>query len=174
MADLRAAMLDAGLRDPRTVLQSGNLVFEAERRGRASLESAIEAAMATACAVETKVIARTAAEWRALVAALPFVDMAQATPALVVAMPLRDVPDAASQAALRAAVTGNEVAHLVGATAYIAYPDGIGRSRVTAALVERHLGTVGTARNWRTVLAIAALIDARASGRGCQPSRSSA
>ena len=116
--------------------------------------------MASACAVETRVIVRTAAEWRALVAALPFVDMAQATPALVVAMPLRDVPDAASQAALRAAVTGNEVAHLVGATAYIAYPDGIGRSRVTAALVERHLGTVGTARNWRTVLAIAALIDA--------------
>jgi len=37
------------------------------------------------------------------------------------------------------------------------YPDGIGRSRLTSAVIENKLGTRGTARNWNTVLKLAAL-----------------
>ena len=39
---------------------------------------------------------------------------------------------------------------------YIVYPDGIGRSKLTNQLIERMLGTRGTARNWNTVLKLAA------------------
>jgi uncharacterized protein (DUF1697 family) len=41
--------------------------------------------------------------------------------------------------------------------AYIVYPDGIGRSRVTNALIEKTLGTRGTGRNWNTVLKLGAV-----------------
>jgi uncharacterized protein (DUF1697 family) len=42
---------------------------------------------------------------------------------------------------------------------YIVYPAGIGRSRLTNVLLEKKLGIRGTARNWNTVLKIAALAD---------------
>jgi uncharacterized protein (DUF1697 family) len=43
--------------------------------------------------------------------------------------------------------------------AYIVYPDGIGRSRLTNQLIEKMLGTRGTGRNWNTVLKLDALAD---------------
>jgi uncharacterized protein (DUF1697 family) len=47
-----------------------------------------------------------------------------------------------------------------GRQAYIIYPDGIGHSRVTGALIDRKLGTAGTGRNWNTVLKLAARVGA--------------
>jgi uncharacterized protein (DUF1697 family) len=44
-----------------------------------------------------------------------------------------------------------------GRQAYIVYPNGIVRSRLTNALLERNLATRGTARNWNTVMKLAAL-----------------
>jgi uncharacterized protein (DUF1697 family) len=43
---------------------------------------------------------------------------------------------------------------------YIVYPDGIGRSRLTGAVIEKMLGTRGTARNWNTVLKLNAVVNA--------------
>jgi uncharacterized protein (DUF1697 family) len=40
---------------------------------------------------------------------------------------------------------------------YIVYPAGIGKSRLTNVLIEKKLGIRGTARNWNTVLKLAAL-----------------
>jgi uncharacterized protein (DUF1697 family) len=45
-----------------------------------------------------------------------------------------------------------------GADVYITYPDGIGDSKLTNAVIQRKLGTSGTARNWNTVRKIAALL----------------
>ena len=41
--------------------------------------------------------------------------------------------------------------------AYIVYPEGMGTSKLTPALLGRHLGQ-GTARNWNTVLKLQALL----------------
>jgi uncharacterized protein (DUF1697 family) len=40
------------------------------------------------------------------------------------------------------------------------YPDGIGTSKLTNAIIERKLGMNGTARNWNTVLKLAAAVAA--------------
>ena len=65
---------------------------------------------------------------------------------------------AADVKALRAAIAGRERVEAVGAQAYLAYPDGIGRSRLTTASIERTLGTRGTARNWNTVVKLAVML----------------
>ena len=44
-----------------------------------------------------------------------------------------------------------------GREAYFTYPDGIGDSKLTIAVIERKLGARGTARNWNTVLKLGAL-----------------
>jgi uncharacterized protein (DUF1697 family) len=51
---------------------------------------------------------------------------------------------------------------------YIVYPDGIGRSKLTIAVIERTLATRGTARNWNTVRKLGALAAAVAAPGGSQ------
>ena len=48
---------------------------------------------------------------------------------------------------------------LLGRELYAWCPNGIGRSKLLQALTEKRLGTVGTARNWKTVTALLALAD---------------
>jgi uncharacterized protein (DUF1697 family) len=44
-----------------------------------------------------------------------------------------------------------------GRQAHVVYPDGVGRSKLTNGFIERVLGTRATARNWNTVLKLAAV-----------------
>jgi len=78
-------------------------------------------------------------------------------PARLIMMCLRDAPTADQVKALQAAIKGREVVKAIGRQAYIVYPDGQGRSRLTIQLIEKALGTRGTARNWNTVLKLGEL-----------------
>jgi uncharacterized protein (DUF1697 family) len=59
---------------------------------------------------------------------------------------------------LQAAIAGRETVKAHGPHLYVAYPDGIGTSRLTMPFIEKRLGTRGTGRNWNTVLKIADLL----------------
>ena len=72
-------------------------------------------------------------------------------------MALKAAPTAAAIKALSEGYNGPETIHVAGRDAYLIYPEGIGRSKLTNALIERKLGVAGTARNWNTVLKLAAL-----------------
>jgi len=41
---------------------------------------------------------------------------------------------------------------------YIYYPNGIGRSKLSGSFIEKKLKTVGTARNWNTILKLQELM----------------
>ena len=71
-------------------------------------------------------------------------------------MLLKDAVKPAGVEALRAAIAGPEILHAQGTEAYVVYPNGQGRSKLTNALIERTLGTSCTGRNWNTVLKLAA------------------
>ena len=102
---------------------------------------------------------RTAVEWAALLAENPFADEARRDPGRLVVMCLKAVPPAEAVKRLHAAIRGSEVLRAADRQLYIVYPDGIGRSRLTGVLIERTLGTRGTARNWNTVLKLAAMLE---------------
>jgi uncharacterized protein (DUF1697 family) len=63
--------------------------------------------------------------------------------------------------ALETAIKGRERVRTHGRHAYIVYPDGIGTSKLTLSVIERHLGTRGTCRNWNTTLKMAVLASAQ-------------
>ncbi len=157
MAALRAWAQQLGLRDVRTLLQSGNLVFRGGTKRGAALEAALEAAAARGLKVETDFVVRTAEEVAAIVARNPFHAAVERDPAHLVVVFLKTAPAPASVAALAAAIPGREELRADGRQLYIVYPDGIGASKLNAALIDRKLGISGTARNWNTVLKIAAL-----------------
>lgn len=157
MAALRQLLVDLGFLEPKTLVLSGNVVFGAKTQPTAKLEQQLEAATAQQLGVTTDYFVRTAAEWAAVVAANPFRAEARRDPARTVLMCLKAAPTPAAVKALQAAISGPETVKAKGPHAYFVYPDGLGRSRLSAALVEKHLGTRGTARNWNTVMKLAAL-----------------
>ena len=156
MADLRELLTCLGLAEPRSLMQSGNLVFRSNAPAP-DLERLLAKEAASRLGLETDFFVRSAAEWKAIIAANPFPAAARRDPSHLVVMFLKEAPPPKSVAALRAAVAGPEVIAASGRQAYIVYPDGIGRSRLTPALIEAKLGTRGTGRNWNTVLKLAAL-----------------
>jgi uncharacterized protein (DUF1697 family) len=152
MADLRDLLTKLGFADARSLLQSGNVVFRSASRSTAQLERLLEAESQKRLGLQTDFFVRTAEEWNAVVAGNPFHAEAKRDPGHLVVMCLKEAPDTGSVKALQAAIVGREVVRAEGRHAYIVYPDGIGRSRLTLTLIEKKLGTRGTGRNWNTVL----------------------
>lgn len=160
MADLRGFLTALGFIDARSLLQSGNLVFRGGARTGAPLERLLEAEAEKRLTLRTDFFVRTASEWKAIVAHNPFPAEAERDPAHLLVMFLKDAPAAGAVRTLQAAIVGREVVRADGREAYIVFPDGIGHSRLTNALLEKNLGTRGTGRNWNTVLKLAALTQA--------------
>ncbi len=157
MPELREFAAQLGLDAPRTLPQSGNLVFRCPARSTAGLERLLESEAAERLGLQTDVMIRSAADWRGIIDRNPFPREAKNDPGRLLVMVFKRAPKPADVKALRAAISGRERMEAVGADAYLVYPDGIGRSRLTTPLVERTLGTRATGRNWNTVLKLAAL-----------------
>jgi uncharacterized protein (DUF1697 family) len=160
MSALRELFVQLGFADVRTFIQSGNVVFRSDARTGAEIERLLEIEADRRLGLRTEFLIRTAREWDDIVAGNPFGDEAERDPGKHVVMFLRGAPEAASVQALRAAVAGPESVHTLGREAYVAYPAGIGASRLTNAVIERALGLHGTSRNWNTVRKLAALATA--------------
>jgi uncharacterized protein (DUF1697 family) len=159
MPALRAALEQNGFTDVRMLLQSGNVVCRSSLRTATAIERRICQLLREHCAVDVDVMVRTAAEWRAIVSGNPFRVETERDPAHVVVMAFGASVSAEATARLQASIKGRERLLVAGTHAYIVYPDGIGTSRLTAAIIERVLGTRGTARNWNTVLKLQGLLD---------------
>ncbi|HEY3215977.1 MAG TPA: DUF1697 domain-containing protein [Candidatus Eisenbacteria bacterium] len=162
MADLRKLLAGLGMRDVRSLLQSGNLVFGSDLRSGAKLEALLEGAAAKRLGLETDFLVRTAEDWSAMVDGNPFPEEARRDPSHLLVLFLKQAPNRANVAAVERAITGRERVRAKGRHAYLVYPDGIGRSRLTSAVIERTLGTRGTARNWNTVRKLGVLAAAPA------------
>ena len=152
MADLRDMCGKIDLENARTLLVSGNLVFESRLKSSENLERLLEAASTKHLGVTTDYFVRSAQEWQSIIEANPFPAEARSDPARLVMMCLRAAPSPAAVNALQAAIKGREIVRAKARQAYLVYPDGQGTSKLTIAMIEKMLSTRGTARNWNTVL----------------------
>jgi uncharacterized protein (DUF1697 family) len=153
MARLRDALEEAGYEDVRTLIQSGNVVFTATAPDAEELEALIDAEFG----VQTVAVLRNARQLRALAGAHPFGGDTSRTHVTF----LRDKATKRSRPALEA-VAGSDEFELLGGDLVVRYPGGYQSATLTAARIEKALGTAGTARNWRTVEKLAELSSARA------------
>jgi uncharacterized protein (DUF1697 family) len=157
MSALRDFARNLGFLNARTILQSGNLIFDLEKQGARGLENLLESEAKTALRLGTDFFVRSAKEWKVLVEKNPFPDEAKQAPGRLIVMFLKHSPGPSGLKALRDGIRGPEVVEIVERQAYVVYPEGIGRSRLTNAAIEAKLSTRATGRNWNTVLKIAAL-----------------
>jgi uncharacterized protein (DUF1697 family) len=159
MSDVRDIVAEVGFSDGRTLLQSGNVVFRARPRPGAELERVLETSLEQRVGGRIDFFVRSADEWQAIVAQNPFSKEAKRDPGHLLLMLLKAVPDAKNVTALKDAIPGPEIVRAGGRHAYIVYPDGVGRSKLTHGLLEKKLGTRVTGRNWNTVLKLWALVN---------------
>jgi len=159
MADLRDFVTALGFFEPRTLLQSGNVIFRGRAKSTAQLERMLEQEARARMNLDTEFFVRTPEELSDVIARNPFRKEAASDPAHLLVTFLKSATDAGKGKALQASIVGREIARADGRHCYIVYPDGQGRSRLTAAMIEKHLGARGTARNWNTLLKLRAASD---------------
>lgn len=158
MADLRAEAERMGLEDARTLLASGNLVFRAPGRSAAELERRLEERIRRRFRLDTDVLVRDGPGIDVILRSNPFPEFAANDPSHLHVVFLREAPSDQRAVPFSGELPGPEQLRVVGAHAYVTYPEGSGRSKLTLTRIEAGLGTRGTARNWNTVGKLAALL----------------
>jgi uncharacterized protein (DUF1697 family) len=157
MADLRDLATGLGFGDVATYVASGNLVYATDL-GPAAAAAGLAGAIERRFGFPVDVVARTAAQWGRHAKGCPFPAAAAREPGRVLLVLSRDAPSRDGVAALAGwAAAGERVASAAGAV-WIHYAGGVGRSKLTPALLDRLLGSPCTARNWTTVVALRALL----------------
>lgn len=145
-----------GLKNPRTLMASGNLVVESDR-DPAELEKAIEAETERRFGRRIETIVRTPAQWARMMKANPFPTEAADAPARLLLMVMKDGIKPGAVEAVMAFASGDEQVREAGGELWFWHPDGIGQSKMSEKAQPRLIGT-GTARNWNTVNKLAALV----------------
>ncbi len=158
MQALREILANLGLLGIRTYVQSGNAVFESPD-GVEGLNSRIGHAIGEAHGFVPQVQVLTRDAMASAAAENPFPDAEEEPKSLHLSFLDRE-PDAPDLDQLNDLRCNREKFKLVDRVFYLHAPDGIGRSRLAAA-VEAALGVSVTGRNWRTVQAILAMADER-------------
>jgi uncharacterized protein (DUF1697 family) len=149
MGDLRELLATLGYNGARTLLQSGNVVLNAERDSE-DLAAELEREIADRLGVRTPVVVRTREQLAAVVAHDPLGDVAK-QPKLYQVSFLSAEPDPKAMEAIAAIDVEPERFVHSGREIYAWHPEGIQRSRLARLLTDRRLGVTATARNWNTV-----------------------
>ena len=133
MAALKAMMEELGFAGARSLLQSGNLIYDAGRRKPDALEILLEKETEKRFGVRPDYFVRDAAEWSEAVAHNPFPREAKDDPGRLHVLTLKSAPSAVQVNALRAAIKGPETIGTWTRHADPDYPEGAGNSETDAA-----------------------------------------
>lgn len=157
MAEWRAAMTALGFESVRTLLNSGNAVFSSSSRSSDKLAAQIARVITETFAVDTPVIVKSAAEFRAIVAEnpIPPTESECARFLVIVAQDATRLKELHAFSALQG--TGEQF--VVGEhAAYLHCANGILESKLADALLSK-AGLHLTSRNWSTVSKLWAMLD---------------
>lgn len=157
MTDLRDLFAQAGCRDVRTYIQSGNVIFNADSATVASLPGLISTQIAERFGYRVPLVLRTAEEMGDVIRHNPFIAAGAAEDALH-ALFLAESPDARRVAALDPDRSPPDTFVARGQEIYLLLPNGAGRTKLTNGYFDTKLATISTGRNWRTVTTLFALM----------------
>jgi uncharacterized protein (DUF1697 family) len=151
MDALRALYASLKLLDPQTYIQSGNVIFQTKEQDLARLAKRIGNGIEQSFGFRSDVVVRTASELRSAIARNPFAARAGLDPSKLLVTFLASDPGPEARERLLRIKADPEELRIDGRELYTYYPNGIGRSRLQMAVIERALKVSGTGRNWTSV-----------------------
>ena len=150
--DALLAIYDSlGLREAQTLIQSGNIIFRAEKKDLVGLPERIGKAIERSFGFRPDVIVRTASELRAAIAKNPFARRRGIDPSRLLVTFLASEPRPEARDKLLSIKSDPEELRIEGREVYVYYPNGMARPKLLPGLIEKTLNTSGTGRNWNTV-----------------------
>lgn len=150
MKDLVIVFEEAGCSDVRTFIQSGNVVFHANR-GVAGLADRITRKIEERFGHRVPVVLRTAEELGDTILNNPFLSAGAKEKMLHVYF-LAKEPDPQAVETLDHQRSLPDIFLVRGKEIYLQLPNGMARTKLTNAYFDSRLSTISTARNWNTVL----------------------
>jgi uncharacterized protein (DUF1697 family) len=151
MDALRGICERLGFANPRTYLQSGNIVFETGEKSMAALVEKLEGAIHRRFGFRVRVIVRTGPELKKAVGQNPLANRRDTDPRRLLVIFLEGAPSPEARAKLLSIDARPEEFHVIDREVYVYYPNGLARPKLAPALIEKTLATSGTGRNWNTV-----------------------
>jgi uncharacterized protein (DUF1697 family) len=140
------------LENPRTYVQSGNVIFKTKESDLDALAAKIQKAIERKAGFSCDVILRTPEQFRRAIAASPFARRSDIEPGKLLVTFLAAEPARETQATLKELSSKHpEELHLIGRELYIYFPNGAGKTKLPWSSVEKFLKVTGTARNWNSV-----------------------
>ena len=156
MDDLKQIVIDLGGVDPRTIANSGNVVFTyAGRSGEEPLRKALEQAITDHVGKDVPVVMRNRKELHALIASNPYPEVDDPK-CLHVELLNEPVPDA-----LDGIDFGNDHLTMIGRDIYLHAPNKMSGITYDARALNKRLGTHHTSRNWNTIIKAVEIADAQ-------------
>jgi uncharacterized protein (DUF1697 family) len=147
---LRAACEEIGLRDVKTYVQSGNIVFTSRLRAAAIAEM-LKATVDAQTRLPVSVVIRSAAELAKIVAGNPFLKQDDVDVAKLHVTFLDKVPAKLPLERLDAMAGSRDQYRLAGREIYLHCPINYGETKLSNTAIEKVLGVGATTRNWKTV-----------------------
>ena len=139
----------------RTYVQSGNVVFEAERASPDDLSKTIAEKISKDFGFPIPVVVRTSDEMGKIVGGNPFLnerelDLSKLHVTFLTALPAKNAKER-----IDALNAGPDQFRIRGREIYLYCPDGYGRTRLSNNAIEKALSVGATTRNWKTVSTLA-------------------
>lgn len=150
---------DMGFTRVRTLLQSGNILFDSAEGAadRAALTRRLEVAFEDRFGFHADHVLRDAGQLADAIRDNPFPDAAAGSPSHLLVFFLTATPTQEGAARLAALETGPDRLHLSGDRLYMHFLNGAGRAALDPVKVLRTAGVSGTSRNWTTLGRLAGL-----------------
>jgi len=157
MKDLAQIFENAGCRQVRTYIQSGNVIFDAPEHSR-EIAQMVSAKVEKRFGYKIPVVIRTWEQMRGVIRDNPFL-AAGADQKMLHVYFLAAAPAARAIAGLDSSRSAPDAFAVRGQEIYLHLPRGMARTKLTNAYFDAKLSTICTARNWATVLKLAAMME---------------
>jgi uncharacterized protein (DUF1697 family) len=157
MDQLREAFAAAGCRNVRTLIQSGNVIFESAARSPEAIAGRIRPRLRALLGSEPGIVLRTLEEIEELVRQAPFKDADAGKDAKFYVVFMSETPRIASKLPLAVPEEALEVVGMRDREVFVvSRRKADGSSGSPNSFVEKKLGVSATTRNWSTVRKLAA------------------
>jgi uncharacterized protein (DUF1697 family) len=151
MEELKALYQRQNLRDVETHIQSGNVIFRTAESDGARWGRHIENVIEKKFGFRPRVILRTPAKFRSVIARNPFAKRNEMEPSKLAVIFLESDPGKAIREKVLAVKADPEELRMEGSELYIYFPNGMARPKLSIPAIERILKTPSTGRNWNSV-----------------------
>ncbi len=148
MRELAKLFESENLRDVRTYIQSGNVVFATPERDVRNLKARLQERIAERFGLDLTVILRSSQELRRIIENNPLLNTGSREVERLHVTFLEDLPKGGQPPA--SAKCSDEF-RMAGKEVYLYCPGGYGKTVYSNSYFEKHLGVKATTRNWRTV-----------------------